>query len=249
MERLVSSEEIGFCQNLLGHSWAKEKLKRLIIEFMAWRGPGGASDLDAKKKFLQWRSEQHPFTVIKDTRNHIRLIDDHHGFYSFYYFAEEKPFLLKVQVAIDFSKGDWTDKKMMEYLAQEQKIFIENCPSPSLADLQSIPERISDIKDAPERSIVSMLFESFDVPMKGYDFVPFIQFLFAQHLRSIGQSIPPRALTSPATLENLKESVLHSESALTFLRDHVGDKTSEIRQLQVRTFFAARLAELNEGRE
>jgi len=143
----------------------------------------------------------------------VFLVDGHHDYWTLGQIANLKKISLKFTVLMDYSDSPVS-------LAQFKQDAIQN--NWLYGDPDAIidhPLKIKNLPDNVERSQVGLAFllaaDTFDVPFKGKNFTPFVQFRLIQLMQQEG--LYDFQGTDDATIARLMKTILGTSSTVSFL--------------------------------
>ena len=249
----VQSSELRFSQNFIGHYWGMEKFRKLKKKFKKWKKQGNKG---SKKEFVLRITKEKPLLGVRLLNGEVRLIDNHHSFFSMTQFLGDpkKGFNVFVGLKKDYqqehSNGvkDWSEETVLEdLLMRGYMVLLGDIPRGK--ELAVIPNSILEMPDSPERSLMSLIFASFAVKMKGSDFKPMTQFLLIEKMRALSIKLLTSAPYSPKNLKRLKYHILNCEALLRFLKGRLANLSKEGRSGRVLGFFQGALLRLRLKKE
>ncbi len=246
---LAQSDQLGFTQNFIGHKWANHKISKIYKDYNQWKK--GVNSY-SRSGYILVNTLKNPLLAIRDVEGKIRLIDDHHKFYALSAFQgfRSKPFKLYFRLIQDYtlinpvSGRFWTSQEMITDLLEKNHLVLLNTHNTITEVFMEFPTHISEMPDLPTRSLMSFLLSSFELPLKGSDFKPMIQFLLAQKMNS--EDIEP-FVGEPFNERNifrLRDEVKKSRSIIEFLMNNLSSDRSTKRQEAVREYLRSLIEKL-----
>lgn len=238
----LEASTLRFSQGQIGYRWARNKWAKYEGEFANLYQPW------ARQDYIWAKTSESPLLAIRDHKGSVRLIDDHHKFYALSRFAKEtmSDFSIFVHVVRDFtlpridSRESWSEVTMVTEMLRLHYLTPLSRDHAKDQILRWFPSRIEDMVDSPVRSLMGFLLKSFDVSMKGSDFLPMIQFQLAKRMVREGIEIPVDQFDD-AVVINLRDQVLQSPELLRFLIDQIDTANSLRRQEKVRSYLLSNL--------
>ncbi len=219
---LVRSVDLGFTQKFIGHKWAGHKISKIYGDFRELKA--GDSKL-TRSSYVLNKTFSDPLLAIRDVNGQIRLIDDHHKFYALSAFKgfRAKGFKLYFRLVDDYTQKNprtgrkWTMSEMISDMTKKNHLVFLNTTGAKNKIFQEIPSRIQDMPDLPTRSLISFLLLSFEFPLKGSDFKPMIQFLFAKKMNQYDIEPFVGEPFSEKNILRLREEINKSKALIEFM--------------------------------
>ncbi len=163
--------------------------------------------------------EKNPLPAVRDPQGRIFLLDGHHGVYVATLLQPEKSkIFIKIRLVYDAYN---TSLSMNDFIATAttQNWFYGDENS-----ILTQPLQVHELKNSVERSMMGMLFlyilDTYDVPMKGKHFTPFVQFYLIDLIKQEG------LFTFPETFQNsqvprLANVLMSTPDVLIFWLNHL----------------------------
>lgn len=237
---LEKASKIGFSQNFIGHEWALKKTQQIVQEFDSWSSKKGN---DGRENFIREITQEKPLLAIRDIDGNLRLIDGHHRFFAISKFIRGKDdYKVHIRIVKDYSITNpatgkkWSTSHMMRDLIRRNYVFILGKRKPSYSDLKKLPDFVETIMDLPERSIIGMVFQVFEMPLKGSDFTPMIQFLLSVKLSSLGVNVITEKPYSSKNIERIKNEILASKKIIRYMISRINPHKPSERKDEVLSF-------------
>ncbi len=238
---VVWSSQLRFSQNFLGREWGNHKLAKLIKSYTKKK----ENLVLTESEYVLHLSNNDPLPTIRDTNGRLRLIDNHHRFYSYVEFIglERTRFRVYVKVLKDYSQGlqndgrPWDETDMIADLVKNSYILIYNNMAPTMADLNDLPSSIIDMPDMRARSIMGFVLNAMPVPLKGSDFKKMIQFKLYHQLIDLGIEVEGKKPFSTSNIHRLRDIILSSQDLMQFLQRRINPELEESRRKKVENLF------------
>lgn len=242
--QMYKSSNLFFSQNFIGKAWAKKKLRDLKNEFRTWKK---ANPKGSKEEFVAEKTKAKPLEAYYDINGALRLNDRHHSLYVYTIFLAGKSFHSRVKVVKDYRLHNpetgvkWTAEQMMADIQKNHYANFDTLMKPTFEDLINLPQYITSLPDSPLRSEVSFMLANFEVPMKGSDFTPTIQFTIG--LMMLGRGIEPFMYRphSQKNIDHLTKEFLSRKRLVLFLLNNLKPSLKSERRDEIRDFLMSQI--------
>lgn len=193
----------GFDSSLDSSKWSSKKIKKIVKSLL--------SELESS------------VPVVIDPVGRVFALDQHHDIYALSQFSpidlqKEMP----IRVMRDYSLEDVSAEEFKESMVENGWVYAKN-----VDDVVDQPKVISALDNSNERSVIGIAFvqlsEDKKVPLKGKYFVPFIQFLLADFIKSQKQ-FTFKEQFSNKDVQSIMRFVTEDAEVRTFLREHLKEK-------------------------
>lgn len=193
----------GFDPNLDSSKWSSKKVKKIVKSLL--------SELESS------------VPVVIDPVGRVFALDQHHDIFALSQFSpadlqKEMP----IRVMRDYSLEDVSTDEFKQSMVENGWVYAKN-----VDDVVDQPRVISVLDNSNERSVVGIAFvqlsEDKKIPLKGKYFVPFIQFLLADFIKSQKQFIFKEQFSNK-DVQSVMRFVTEDAEVRTFLREHLKEK-------------------------
>ncbi len=249
LEEPAALGEIRFTQDFIGYAWALRKLDELRVKYKSWleTHPGkNAGD------FVLERTSNKPLPIIKDIEGRIRLVDNHHAFFSYHLLLGG---LNSARFGIKLLKNyqenlnpatqlPWTREQFMEDLIENNWISLQGSSRPQWEDLQSLPQSVVELADNPARSLLSFTLRSLPVPIKGSDLRPHGQNEILEFLSPTIEEMSAHGgeLVTEVNVDTLRDRILRDRPMLNRLLEILSPNLSSSKRKKIEDFIKEALS-------
>ncbi len=248
----VKVSDIHFTQDFIGVAWALTKLNNLQKKYKKWQK--NHEDGNAGQYILQRTRKKKSIPAIRDIQGNIRIVDNHHSFFSYMMLLLGSP---KGEVVVSIEKDyttlngqsmrPWTPEEFMIDMQANNWVNFMDSDRPNWDELQGLPTRIEDLNDNPLRSLLSMTLRALPVPLKGSDFINHGQnvilgFIGPRVQEISGEGADP---VSKKNIENLRDMILEGRQILEEIRANLSPDLGSKRREKIEEFLEEAIENLS----